>query len=84
MCTNHLTKRLVHQCVFLTLMCEPMPCLGAHGLGLLLASQLSSNEPWHCAPILCVGILVRVNYRLEPLDHGIVPMVSSTGSLHKA
>ena len=34
-------------------MCEPVPCLGAHGLGLLLVSpclvQLHSNEPWHCA-----------------------------------
>ena len=30
-------------------MCELVPCLGAHGLGLLLASQLPSNEPWYCA-----------------------------------
>ena len=38
----------------------------------------------HCAPVLCVGILVRVSYRLEPSDHGIAPMVSSAGSPHKA
>nr|CAN84163.1 hypothetical protein VITISV_026627 [Vitis vinifera] len=38
----------------------------------------------YCAHVLCVGILVRVSYRLEPLDHGIVPMVSSAGLPHKA
>ena len=36
-----------------TLMCEPKPCQGAHGLGMLLAPtrqvQLHSDEPWHCA-----------------------------------
>ena len=54
-------------------MCEPMPFLGAHGLGVLLTSTVRSNSiamshvivlmadpSWctrHCAPVLCVGIM---------------------------
>ena len=54
-------------------MCEPMPCLGAHGLGVLLTSTVRSNSiatshdivfmadpSWctgHYAPVLCVGIM---------------------------
>nr|CAN83949.1 hypothetical protein VITISV_043671 [Vitis vinifera] len=46
-----------------------------------------ANPSWctgHCALVLCVGIMVRVSYCLEPSDHDIVPMVSSVGSPHKA
>ena len=100
MCTNQLTKRLVHQCAFPTLMCEPVPCLGAHGLGLLLASPVRSDviatshgiapmaDPsWctgHCAPVLCVGIPVRVSYlfgatRPWHCAHGFISWLTAQG-----
>ena len=82
-------------------MCEPMPCLGAHGLGVLLASTVRSNSiatshdiapmadpSWctgHCALVLCVSIMGVSQLLSSALScHGIAPMASSVGSLHKA
>ena len=39
----------------------------------------------HCTSVLCVGIMgVSQLLSNAPLDHGIAPMASSAGSLHKA
>ena len=54
-------------------MCEPMPCLGAHGLGVLLNPTIRSSSiatshdialmadpSWcigHCTPVLYIGIM---------------------------
>ena len=72
-CTNQLTRCLVHHCVFPTLMREPMPCQGVHGLGLLLAPTVKSISiatshdivpmvvpsqcTRHCAPVPCIVLI---------------------------
>nr|CAN71788.1 hypothetical protein VITISV_031914 [Vitis vinifera] len=87
----------LHQCAFPTLMSEPKPCRGAHGLGLLLSLPVSGSastshgiapmavSSWctgHCAPVLCIGTRVLVGCLSDaPSGHGIAPMVLLAGSL---
>ncbi|WKA03515.1 hypothetical protein VitviT2T_021618 [Vitis vinifera] len=87
----------LYQCASLTLMSEPKPCRGAHGLGLLLSLPVSGSAStshgiapmavpsWctgHCTPVLCIGIRVLVGCLSDaPSGHGIAPMVFLVGLL---
>ncbi|RVW18785.1 hypothetical protein CK203_102734 [Vitis vinifera] len=84
-------------CASPTLMSEPKPCRGAHGLGLLLSLPVSGSAStshgiapmavlsWctgHCAPVLCIGTRVLVSFLSDaPSGHGIAPMVFLAGLL---
>ena len=40
------------------------------------------NEPWHCAPVLCIGVRVLIGCLSDaPSGHGITPMVFLAGLL---
>ena len=80
-CINQLIRCLVHQCAFLTLICEPMPCRGAHGLDILLAPTVRSSSTatshgiasmtvssqciGHCALVPCIVLMSSSQLRIQ-------------------